>query len=666
MKNIFRPTTKLILGALVATTIALPIHSQAADGVLEPAGIIDRIKKEVGKIRIDKEVSIVETGIYEGLSTALSYRIQSEPSYIDGYYTRLDRYRLRVDLNPGDLIDDDNTPLGFNIKKDVEVIFARQFKTQRESLASRPYTFKNFPLTAQRAAERMNVGDFVAFETNMNIILSVGDFSELNGTVDMGASTHAFISGEFMIHFYKMPDNRMRMKIFAIRGSGYGAGGRIDVSGVKIIGFKWLDNRLSDLVDLEPFAADASKNQYDLFMIDYIFNLNDPSAAQSFTDIVKNKLRFKDVEISNPIAGDEKLREAVITDIGSAEKIVAEDKTLKPSQRRINRVFKGSNSLTTRGARLKLGINLAKYERGFSFGQNKVINTDLNEVPHHYLMDVYSLFTKSKLLFGLYGDENLDNTSLLYGANSDFTPEKFVSLVLTHEAKMRSLSEKDLSKIREHVKNVLPGYLYSRIDWKQWSFAKGSLPNSYFKEEIFMEPQALAKIPLRDRRAIEKAYTSYLVRSGKPDSGPRHGVPLDPRRFLGDKWIEVYRDDLAVISKNLEIIFNPASSSQKRYEAYGVLRDIPVYRETIAGYLISLLPPNDLENLLTYKITLSAKGVNTVYHEFGRFEDSDLYESLVYIQNIVTNRSYDLRLLVGQEGEIKSQGLEEEESELIP
>jgi hypothetical protein len=652
MKKIFQLPAKFILGALVFLTLALPTHSKA-DNLLRPAGLMDKIKKEVAKISLGAQVNIVEAAIYEGLSTALSYRIESEPSYIDGYYTRLDKYRLRVALNPGDFIDDDNTPFGFDIKKDVEVIFARQFKSQRASLTSLPYTFKNFPLTAERATRQMNVGDFVAFQTSLSLVVSIGTFPELNGTVGLGASTHAFISGEFMIHFYKMPDHHMRMKMIALRSQGYGAGGTIGrLSGVKILGFRLVDNRISDLMELEPFKAEAGKNQSDLFMIDYVFDLNDSSAALAFTNIVKNKLRFKDIEISNPTAGDEKLREAIITDIDAAEQIVAMDKSLKTNERRVYRIFKGSNSLNTTSARLKIGIGLAKYERGFGFAQNKVINTDTNEIQHRYLLDAYSLFTKMRVLFGLFGDENIDNTSLLYSANEDFKPQAFVSSILSHEAKMKSFTEKDFREIRKHVQDILPGRLYSQIDWKNWNFGRGSLPNGYFKEEIFFEPRAMASISARDRKAIENTYTNYLLRTGNPKATPRFGIPLDPRRYIGPHWIEVYRNDLKEIARNLATVFNPGATSQQRYDSYLVLKGIPLYRETVAGYLISLLPPNDLENLMTYKLTISAKSVNTIYQEFGTFEDRDLYESLVYIQNVVNHSSYDLRLLIGKDGEI--------------
>jgi len=659
MKKTTRFYSQFILGALVAFTLALPINSSAneTDAILEPAGIVDKIRKQISKISVSSQVNIVEAEIYEGLSTALSYRIESEPSYIDGYYTRLDKYRLRVKLNPGDLIDDDDTPFGFDIRKDVEVIFARQFKSQKQSYLSFPYTFKNFPLTAARATKNLNVGDFVAFQTNLSLVLSVGTFPELGGTVDVGLSTHVFVSGQFMIHFYKMPNNRIRMKIIAIRSKGKGINGEVDLEdGVKLIGFKLLNNRIQDLIDLKPFRASIGKSKHDLFLIDYVFNLNDASAANAFEGLVKRKLRFKDIDASNPFAGHEKLRDIVISDIGAAEQLAHQDYSRKPADRRVQRIFKGSNSLESRAARIKIGINLAKYERGFNFGQNKVISTDMNEVDHRYLLDTYSHFSKSRMLFGFYGEENIANTSLLYAADTGFNPTRFVALMMARESKMRNFKEDDYQDIREHAREVLPARLYTQINWKNWSFKKGSLANGYFKEEVFFEPQAIAQIPMKDAGSIERSYAQYLIETGKPRAQPRFGIPLDPRRF-GKNWLEIYRADLNVISLQLAVIFNPKSTHDQRYFSYNKLRSIPLYRETMAGYLMGLLPPNDLENLMTYKITLSAKGADTVFFEFGKFEDNNLYDSLLYIQNVVSNRSYDLRLLIGDEGEIKDNSM---------
>ena len=43
--------------------------------------------------------------IIDGISTSLRYKIESEPSYVDGYYTRIDKYTLNMGVNVGDLIE---------------------------------------------------------------------------------------------------------------------------------------------------------------------------------------------------------------------------------------------------------------------------------------------------------------------------------------------------------------------------------------------------------------------------------------------------------------------------------------------------------------------------------------------------------------------------------
>lgn len=656
--------TKFILGALVALATALPFNFSYAEsyaesqeseflepiGLLEPVGFFDRIRKEISKISIRAQVDIVNAALYDGLATALSYRFESEPSYIDGYYTRVDKYQLRINLRPGDFLDDDTEPFGFDIRKSVDVFFARQFKTQKESFTALPYTFRNFPLNADRAIRRMNVGDFVAFQANLSLILSVGAFPEIGGTIGVGASTHVFVSGEFMIHFYRMPNNHIRLKIIALRGQGGGADAGLRFNhGLSLIGLSIVDKGIKKVVGLKPLNLSLEKTRNELFMIDYVFDLNDPAAAQAFNDVIKKKLRFKDIPIANPVADAQQLREAVITDIDSTEKIVHEDYALKSTQRRIQRIFKGSNELQFFSGRFQVGFRVAKFAKGFDYVQNKVLDTDMNEIRHPYLLDTYSIFSRARFLYGMYGWQKSADTSLLFSADEKFNPSEFLSLIQRREVKMKTFREDHFQEFREHVRETLPPAIYTKIDWKNWDFRHGSLPNGYFEEEIFFEPEAISHIPYRDRATIEKTYTEFIIANGRPKSAPHHGIFLDPRRF-GDNWIEAYRADLEEIATQLVVIFSPTTSTDQRYESYKKLKRIPIYRETIAGYLLSLLPPNDLDRLLTYKLTMSAKGAPPVSFEFGTFENRNLYESLMYVQHLVTNRNYDLRILI-EEGE---------------
>lgn len=137
-------------------------QAQAKLDFLEPAKLAQTIKKEVAKQSIGANMNLVSADILDGVSAALKYRIQSEPSYVNGYYTRLDKYTFGVNINPGDIIEGLDVPVGFSINKNAEVIFARQFKSQAESLTAVPYSLKQLPLSAQTATRELDPGDFVS------------------------------------------------------------------------------------------------------------------------------------------------------------------------------------------------------------------------------------------------------------------------------------------------------------------------------------------------------------------------------------------------------------------------------------------------------------------------------------------------------------------------
>ncbi|MNY59230.1 hypothetical protein D3C86_1956500 [compost metagenome] len=58
-------------------------------------------------------------------------------------------------------------------------------------------------------------------------------------------------------------------------------------------------------------------------------------------------------------------------------------------------------------------------------------------------------------------------------------------------------------------------------------------------------------------------------------------------------------------------------------------------------------------------MVFSAKGAETISHKFGNFNEEELYKSLIYIQKIVTDRSFDLRLYTNENGEFTTRNGEQ-------
>ncbi|MDG0815391.1 hypothetical protein [Bdellovibrio svalbardensis] len=629
----------------------LPAHAGGLD-FLEPSKVATKVKNLIAKQRVGGTINIVDAPVYDGLSAALKYKIQSEPSYVDGFYTRLDKYTLDVNANPGDFIDGNDLPLGFSIDNKSEIIFARQFRKQSESLTALPYGPRNLPLSAEQAIRNLNPGDFVAITGKLSFVVSLGTDSPFSAIGSAGASTHAFVSGEFLIHTFRMPNNKLRVKLIALRGKGVGADGSVTLGNFKIVGFKYLDKRIKSWIDLDPLSLGLGKSSNHLFMLDYVFDLNNSQAAQAYDTLIQKKTRFKDLAFINPLEKSKSVQDDLLTDLSTVEEIAREDHELEPFKRRIDRIFKGSNDSLSTSSSFKFGLNILRFESGSTYAQNKVVHVDRDDTEQKYILDSYQTKKQINVIFGLFGDETRISSNMLFSADDNWVIRDFVALTLGREVKMKNVSKGDYKDIQEHVKSVIPASEYARIDWKKWDFSDGNRVNGYFRNELFFHPQAIRAIPKLDYPLAKVRFYNFIKTHGRPKAPPRDEDPFadSQQRMLG---LDRYERDIENVAKALTLIFDPAKPSAERYNAFKNLKDHPLWQQYGGGFLMSLIPANQLNSLIAYEMTFSAKDVPTISYRFGNFEQEELYKSLMYIQRVISDRSFDLRLLTDETGEFK-------------
>lgn len=643
-----------LLGITLASGLLVmgAVPARADLDFLEPAKLGQVIKKEVAKQSIGANVNLVSGEVFEGISAALKYRIQSDPSYVNGYYTRLDRYIFGVDVNPGDIIEGLDVPVGFNINKNAEVIFARQFKSQSESLTALPYTLKHLPLSSQVARRELNAGDFVSMQTRLSFVVSLGASSPLSPHLAISGSTHAYVSGDFLIHLFRMPDNKIRVKLIGIRGSGAGANAQIGVGpSLKVFGFNYLDKKINKWLDLTLLAMDTKKTKSDLFMVDYVFDLDDSAAAAAYDQLLTKKTRFKDLSMVNPFESNSGLKDKLLTDLSTVEQISYDDRVLQPQDRRIDRIFKGANSASGNSTSFRFGMNLLRFENGSAYAQNKVAQVDRNENEKKYLLDTFSVEKNVKMMFGLYGDQTTIGSNLLFAANDQWQPEDFIALTMSREIKMKDVTPADYRKVQEHVRRIIPAGEYAKIDWKNWDFSGGERVNGYFKNQLFFRPEALALMPTLNAATAYKLLRAYIEKTGQPKADPYHQDFSQDNLSYRQTWVDKYDMDIQYMSQYLSVVFQSGYAPQERYEKFKLLKDYPLWQERGAGFMFSLIPANRLAEVVSYEMTFSAKGVEPISARFGNFKEAELYNSLMYIQSIINNRSFDLRLYTDEKGE---------------
>lgn len=642
--------TSLLTAAIIGLSLtAAPATSHAGWGFLEPANIFEKIRKQIAKAEIGASIGLIDGELINGFNTALKYRLESEPSYLDGFYTRVDKYSLNAEINPGDIVDDNDSPFGFTIEQGTEVIFARQFKTQKDSLKAIPYTLKNLPLNANKAIRNLQIGDFVALQAKVGVVFSVGASTEIGGGFNLGGSTHVFLSGDFMIHLFRMDNDKVRVKLITMRKKGTGVNADIEYGRkFKIVGLRVIDRRIEKLVDLTPASLGFGKSANDVFMLDYVFDLKNAQASQAFDDFMSKKVKFKDLKVIDPTASRTDLANDLMTDMSDIEGIFNEDVNLPGQQRRIDRVFKGSNTSLDSSRSFKLGLSVIKLKSGMVYSQNQLLNYDRNNNEQRYLFDTYTKDFESKILFGLFGDKTRDGSNVVFNSDASWAPGSFVTYTNYREVKMRSVSKRDFRNVQEQVRKAIPAGAYAQIDWKNWDF--DSLVNGYFKQQLFINPEALANMPQMNSSGYYSAFVQYIERTGLPVKRN------NPTSRMNDDyvWTADYSSDLDVIAKGLSAITNPLVTNDVMFTSFRTMQKSQLWRERGIGFIMSMVPKAKANTLFSYEMTFSAKGVEPINFKIGYCPNEELYKSLMYIQNVINNRSFDLRLLIDENGNFKN------------
>ena len=70
----------------------------------EPTSIPSIIKKKVAELEISTDANFLSLDAFEGVGIAANYKYVVEPSYSKGYFTRVDNWRLKTSLLPGDIL----------------------------------------------------------------------------------------------------------------------------------------------------------------------------------------------------------------------------------------------------------------------------------------------------------------------------------------------------------------------------------------------------------------------------------------------------------------------------------------------------------------------------------------------------------------------------------
>ena len=626
--------------ALLILVTSISVQAGIKD-ILKPGKIIERVKEEVAEMDISASVRLLDLDIAQGVGISSKYKYEVEPSYLAKHHTRVDRWKLKTDLRPGDIVKDIiDLPIYLNIDKGAEINFVRQFSSKKEALKAIPYSFNKLPINAKRAL-KLNVGDFVSIPTTMSVAVgaSIGNVQDI---LSVNAGGYIVFSGKFLVHVFRMKNKKVRVRLIAERNhtTGVNTGAKIDFD---IFGVSVVDKQVKRWLDLDIAKFGLSKGKGHQLIIDYIFDLKDEKARHAYNGILGSTFKFKDVAMFSEFIKERGLENRLITVYEEAEYIYNVDK--EKEKKRVDRIFKGFNDYKKESSNFKLGLLLASYTKNKTFIENKISYDDKDgERKRFYYptmtrtkkneFDIFIMKAKERVVKTSFGLVPLDDEDF-GAAHSDF------GFIYDRKDKIFRIDEQ--RKYQQMLSDTLPNFIYDEIDWKGWDEYE-SRPSTVaymqviFKKEAFASLKGMTEIDIRKK--LFKFYKERKLVDITLIDGFFKRLWRKIRLIKGEE-----RSDIRRISSKLHEVFNSDSFDGKdRIKALLKLRERYIFKRLGLKFLMSLVPENELDKYVYIKLGMHSKKSEEVKFEYGTQGYSEIYHELMYVNSVLNDRSFDLRL----------------------
>ena len=446
-------------------------------------------------------------------------------------------------------------------------------------------------------------------------------------------------------------DNRVRLRVLAQRQQ------KISMRANAQIGFlgTGLDFFLMNIVDkqirkwtrVKLTETGADKEFGRIFLADYVFNLNNSTARDALDGILASQFKFRETEIINPFTDNDKpISNKMIHDLSLIEDLVQQDKPNPIDSRRINRLYRGESVYNRHTRDLRVGIKIIQYGRQFHRTENLISHVDENNKTNYYL---YPTFTRNKefeALFGIFKHSNMHTVYSLFPSNREGVPIDFGEWGTTWEFRDKRFGIEDQEKIIKFVGRNLPTSILKKIPWGEWKDIK-SRANARMRFHTIFEKYAFDQISEYNLFELFQKFKEFKTSiPSMPE--PRTNRTKNHRNKTIHNFSDWYERHKKKIGEMLEGIYLisrsevPAKERMKGLE--DLLKNNEVFRLLGTGYLMSLLNEESQKKGTFVQFELYAKDTEAIRFQHGGQNNAHLRELLLYINNVLNNRNFDIRL----------------------
>lgn len=583
----------------------------------------------------------------------------SEPS-IGGNYSGIDDWDINLSST---LLSGSWGNLGTSSTR--KITFIQQFKSRCESVLRLPYDpITKLPINTERALA-LKPGDFVAFSAPLTLSLgkNLSHYVEATKHTQINISANYFTQGEVNVHVFRMAGNYVRVRLFAGKSTGYNFNMGFNIIGVNGMVIKYI-------LDLNPIEFFYSSSRSNLFSTDYVFNLNDEAARKQYDQVLGQRYSMAAFQANavNPFASHESFKNQVYGDLEAVDKIAFDDLKKPLEQRTIIRVSRGENFTISTRTGIRINVKLIKLESSLGLSESQITLFDAVNNAKYYVIKSHSKESKLKV-FEFWGEENKNNSGFILSTDSKFEPKSIVGLEMVRMKQELNLEPGEMAKIKNGLEKMLPEKIYSQLKFPDTSASLGRLRNAHFEQALFFNAKAFENLPTFNHAEIQKITKELLLSWGGLSSIPMGIVGDDDPRLKAKKegdlqvyhgkqpiaYLDAYSHEIGYMAAYISDMFNEDKPLLARVESHNKLNsNMDLFKEIGAVIILRLIPNEKLEELLTYRLLISGRGISPINNEFPKNADmtqTNLYNSVLSQNSFVTDRTHNLRMYLSETGE---------------
>ncbi|MBC7456978.1 MAG: hypothetical protein H7235_01910 [Bdellovibrionaceae bacterium] len=611
------------------------------------------LQKEFQNARLSATNRVLGFRTDSGFKAGLDYEYGTIPT-LGGGFLSLDRWNVSLGYLP-------NNGIGADIQR--EVTFIQKFDNRHDSLVREPYNpIKRVPLTAAKA-DKMEEFTFVGFRAPITYSLSATSFNDIIGRSQSFMGVRLFSTSEVDVHIYKMANNHVRVRLFALKDKG--VRGSI---GVRLIGLNTLTNRL---VNVNPLEIFLQKNKTDLFSVDYVFDLNKQEARDQYDQLLGQKYKISNIDAVKeqllaalPNQNGNKIKDIFYNDLDEIQSVVKRDANKPANERAVVRLRMAEAETDT--IEQGIGVSLTKLI-SFMFSRKDantaITMTNVENNKKDYLIKTISKNFSSDL-FTLFGKESKAESGLLAATDKAKNPTQVLGFQMRRFNKDLNFKRDDFVTLNNRLASNLPEEIMKTIKWPQWNNSTG-VKNMTIEHILFFNVPVLETISSIDTALIQKEL-AYVIKSwGRLGSYPQESEQPEYDRensrmtaFRMGKYQEAYSWEMTTIPNLLLRVLNKHDAVQSRIAAFEQLQAIPLFQEIGASVVLRSIPTDRLADAVNYRLSVSGNDSSDIGGERSNFpEDTSKQEYLNIVSaaisetSYISDRSFNVRMYINEKGE---------------